>query len=109
MIYSITAVCAVFICLSLVAERRNVHAYAFGIIRSPVNQKSSSLSATKRTKSSGSGFGTGGFGSSSKKKAPRSKSRGDLISALNDDDSNQKEKKASQTFVKADQEKCKSL
>jgi len=67
------------------------------------------LHAKKKSKSgSGGGFG-GGFGSSAaatKKKASRGKSgRSDLISALNDDDSNKKESKSfSRTYVKSEQE-----
>ena len=102
MMYSTTTLCTIF--LAIIAEINKAH--AFGNIRSPVKRKSSSLSATKK---SVSGFGAGGFGASSKKRVPRSKSGGDLISALNDDDSNLKAKKASRTFVKADQEKCKLL
>lgn len=101
--YSIAVICA----LLLASPLNESSAAAFGVHRSPAQSISTALHATKKSAKSGAGFGSGGgFGASSSKKKPsRGKGRNDLISALNDDEK-KKESKPSQTYVKAEQEKC---
>ncbi|KAL7487973.1 hypothetical protein ACHAW6_013565 [Cyclotella cf. meneghiniana] len=98
-------------------KKNGANAFGYNPVLRPRSPKSSGgnrsrcngllYASKKTTNSGGAGFG-GGFGQSSKKKAPsRGKpGRGDLISALNDEDSKKKESKSfSRTFVKSDQEK----